>query len=123
MMGDMNDGKHCPQCGKDIGVWPVLTATLPNRIRCPHCKARLFYKDIGMIVINLLLLLVALCAVAYFFQRQRSAEKGIRFYVHVAALAFAAWLPFELAATFYVRHRGQLQTRDKLNGGDPQTGA
>jgi hypothetical protein len=112
----MNDGKHCPRCEKDIGIWPVLSATLPNRIRCPHCRARLAYENAGALMINVLLLLIVLCVASYFVERQYDRSTGVMFYVHVAALAFLAWLPIELAATFYVRSRGRLQNRDKLDG-------
>jgi len=105
----MNDGKHCPACGQDIGVWPVLMATLPNRIRCPHCKARLRYQNAGALIVNLLVLLLALCAVFYFSLRPRYGHGGLAFYLVVAGLAFAAWMPVELAATLYVRRRGTLQ--------------
>jgi len=44
----MRDGKHCPECEKDIGVWPVLSAGLPSRVHCPHCHARLTYGNIGV---------------------------------------------------------------------------
>jgi hypothetical protein len=37
----MADGKHCPNCGKDIGFWPHLVALDSNRIWCPHCLDRL----------------------------------------------------------------------------------
>ena len=112
----MPDGKHCPRCGKDIGIWPVLSATLPNRIRCPHCRARLSYENAGALMINVLLLLIVLCVASYYFQRQHDRSTSVMFYVHVAALAFLAWLPIEIAATFYMRSRGKLEKRDKLNG-------
>jgi len=115
----MNDGKHCPACGKDIGIWPVLSATLPNRIRCPHCRARLSYENAGALMLNVLLLLIVLCVAMYYLLRQHDRTTGIMFYVHVAALAFLAWLPVELATTFYMRSRGRLQKRDKLSGDGP----
>src|SRR5690349_5286892 len=102
---NMNDGKHCPACRKDIGIWPVLSATLPNRIRCPHCRARLSYDNAGALMINVMLLLILLCVGSYYFLRQRDTSTSVMFYVHVAALALAAWLPIELAATFYMRSR------------------
>ena len=39
MAGDNN----CPKCDRDIGIWAVFKATLPNRIFCPHCGTRLEY--------------------------------------------------------------------------------
>lgn len=37
----MADGKHCPNCGKDIGFWPYWVALDAKRIWCPHCLNRL----------------------------------------------------------------------------------
>jgi len=37
----LSDGKHCPACGEDIGVWPIASAFMPGHCRCPHCRARL----------------------------------------------------------------------------------
>ncbi|MBX9581454.1 MAG: hypothetical protein K2X87_14230 [Gemmataceae bacterium] len=62
----MGDGQHCPACGRDIGVWPVFTAGLPNRVRCPHCSARLGYHDIGWVVVVLLLVLAGVLVGAYY---------------------------------------------------------
>ncbi len=28
----MADGGHCPNCGNDIGVWPIFAAVAPSRI-------------------------------------------------------------------------------------------
>ncbi len=39
----MANGKVCPACAKDIGVWAIFSAGGPSRIRCPHCRARLRY--------------------------------------------------------------------------------
>jgi hypothetical protein len=39
-----SDGKHCPACGVDIGIWPVATAVFPSRVRCPHCRSLLAYR-------------------------------------------------------------------------------
>ena len=41
----MADGKRCPACGHDIGIWAVVSAMWPTRVWCPHCGARLRYRD------------------------------------------------------------------------------
>ena len=57
----MDQGRNCPQCGRDIGMLAVIRAPLPDRIRCPHCKARLRYPDTGSIlVLVIVLVLIAL---------------------------------------------------------------
>jgi len=60
------DGKHCPACGRDIGLWPVFTAGLPNRIWCPHCSARLSYRGIAGVVVVLLVALAGTVAVGWY---------------------------------------------------------
>ena len=74
----MGDGKHCPGCEKDIGVWPVLMAGLPTWVRCPHCRARLSYGNSGLVMavlsaFFLLLILggiIVLATLAYFGERK-----------------------------------------------------
>ena len=105
----MSDGKHCPACGKDIGIWPVLTAGLPNWLRCPHCKARLSYGNSGAVVICLFVLLLVLSAAVFYVIRQRYAANGVQFHLLLAGLVLAAWLPVEFGATLYLRNRGTLQ--------------
>jgi len=38
------DGKHCPNCSADIGLWAVFKALTPDRIKCPSCSAGLRYE-------------------------------------------------------------------------------
>ena len=53
------EGKNCPNCGVDIGVWPVFSAGLPNRIWCPRCKSQLRYRKSLLIAARMLPLLIA----------------------------------------------------------------
>src|SRR5690242_19392421 len=39
----MPDGRHCPECGEDIGYWAVAWGLFS--IRCPHCRGRLRYSQ------------------------------------------------------------------------------
>ena len=105
----MTDGKHCPACGKDIGMLTVMTALWPTRVRCPHCKARLTYTTGGALVLNLLVVLLALGAVACYVLQRWYSPKAPQFYFAIAALVVAVWLPVELAATLYMRRYGKLQ--------------
>jgi hypothetical protein len=103
------DGKHCPACGKDIGIWPVLMAGLPSWVRCPHCRARLSYGNTGFIVTMLFGLLLLLCGAAFYFAKQHFSAHEIRFFILLAVIVVALWLPIELAATLYLRSRGKLE--------------
>jgi len=58
------DGKRCPSCQRDIGVWPILTAGLPNRIWCPHCHARLSYRFTSQNIAILVWVAILVCAIS-----------------------------------------------------------
>ena len=65
----MASDNDCPKCDRDIGIWAVFKATLPNRIFCPHCGARLEYGGTwGLLVAAVLVTVVvfALAVGAYF---------------------------------------------------------
>jgi hypothetical protein len=105
----MSDGKHCPACGKDIGLWAVLSAGLPTRVRCPHCKARLSYSGGRGLVINLFVVLLAAGVAAFYFARQLYAVTRPQFYLALIILALAIMLPIDLVATLGLRRRGVLK--------------
>jgi hypothetical protein len=105
----MRNGKHCPGCGKDIGIWPVLTAGLPSWVRCPHCKARLSYGRSGALILNLFCLLLLLSFGIFYFVGRRYAAGGLWFHLFLVSLILAAWVPVEFAATLYLRSRGELE--------------
>ncbi len=105
----MSDGKHCPGCGKDIGVWPVLVAGLPTWVQCPHCRARLSYGSYGVLVAAMFALLLLLSGVAFYFARKHYAANEVRFLVLLAVILVAVWLPVELLATMYLRRWGKLE--------------
>jgi uncharacterized protein (DUF983 family) len=46
----MPGGNDCPACGRNIGVWAVFRAPLPNRIYCPHCGERLRYGGAAALI-------------------------------------------------------------------------
>lgn len=37
----MNKNIQCPICNNSLGLWTILWAPTPTRIRCPKCKNRL----------------------------------------------------------------------------------
>lgn len=108
----MSDGKHCPSCGQDIGVWPVFSAGLPNRVRCPHCKARLAYRDVLGLVIVLCVLGVALLAASMFTVQQFGLTGGPQRALTFAGLVLGVWVPVELAVAFYLRGTKELRRVD-----------
>ena len=61
----MGDGKHCPNCGNDIGVWPVFSAAWPSLIWCPRCKSRLRYGNTALVIAVLLVVLIVIAAAAF----------------------------------------------------------
>jgi hypothetical protein len=107
----MRDGKHCPSCGKDIGVWPVLTAALPNLVRCPHCKARLAYRGILGLMIFLSVLAAALLAAFLYAAQELGLSRTQRILAFIA-IVVALWVPMELAVTFYLRSSKELVRKD-----------
>jgi hypothetical protein len=41
----VQDGRHCPECGKDVGIWAIKFAWFSNgRVRCRHCRRDLRYQ-------------------------------------------------------------------------------
>ncbi|MBW8883351.1 MAG: hypothetical protein JF612_00950 [Planctomycetia bacterium] len=107
-----NDGKHCPVCGKDVGMASMITALWPTRIKCPHCKARLAYLNGSALVVNLLAVWAGLGVIAYYALQQWFSPYKPQFYFAIAALVVAAWLPIELVATLYMRRFGTLEKAD-----------
>jgi len=104
----MTDGKHCPACGKDIGLWPVLAAGLPSRIRCPHCQARLTYGGSGTLVACLFAILLTLAVGSFFVVSRQYSVRHLQFHAAFLAVALAVMLPVDLAATLYLRRFGVL---------------
>lgn len=104
----MSDGKHCPICGKDIGLWVVLLAAWPTRVRCPHCKARLSYGGSVLLATGL----VAFLAVLFYVVSLKYRLSDLKFHLVYVGVALAVLVPFELAATLYLRHRGTLRKAD-----------
>ena len=62
----MSDGKHCPACGKDIGLWAVLLAGLPSHIRCRHCQARLTYGNSVLLLLGVTTMVAVVGVASYY---------------------------------------------------------
>jgi hypothetical protein len=101
----MTDGKNCPVCQRDIGIWPVFAAGLPNRIRCPHCSARLTYSRLLGV---LLVLLVALAVTGAGSWYAAAAIPGLHPNQHKLAavgIMLGLWVLIELAAAQFLRNK------------------
>jgi hypothetical protein len=117
----MADGQHCPACARDVGIWSVFSAGLPNLIWCPHCTARLGYRGtLGMCVV-LTFATVAVIGGAFY---TAASIPGLTFRVWVAVfagLAFAAWVPVDLVVVWYLRRNCELVWLNKPKLGSDET--
>jgi hypothetical protein len=111
-MKEMSDGKHCPACDKDIGIWPVFSAGLPSRVRCPHCKSRLSYGDTGTLVACLAAVVLMVGAGSYFFVGRFYAITRLEFHLLSAVLALALLLALDFAVALYLRNARALKIVD-----------
>ena len=103
----MANGKVCPACGKDIGVWAIFSAGVPNRIRCPHCRSRLRYDG----TIALMALPFAVVVLAALVFHEVAVDVGVaRPGLLVAGLLLVTWLPVELLLALYLRDHRTLRT-------------
>lgn len=106
------DGKHCPKCARDIGVWPIVKAGLPNLLRCPHCAARIRYENAGIVVAVLLVLVVVFTYLAYAVAGALTAAGSpMRNWLFIALLV-AVWVPIELATARFLRRTRRLRAVD-----------
>lgn len=55
----MSNGRNCPVCAEDIGLWPIVYSSAPRKIKCPHCKSILAYDiKVGLLPFFLPLVLI-----------------------------------------------------------------
>ena len=113
MMNQMKDGKHCPACGRDIGVWPLLTAGLPSRIQCPHCQARLSFSNTGVLVACLVATGLVLGSGAYFFAARFYPITRLEFHLIAGGLTLALLLAMHLVTALYLRSSRVLEATSK----------
>lgn len=113
----MEAGKNCPNCQADIGVWPVFSASLPTRIWCPHCSARLRYRDTRGVLLwqaSLAIFIATIAAIAVFFvwpdqfANKNGLDLAIRSIVFCVA-TFGAWAPVELVSSYFLRNNKTLE--------------
>jgi DNA-directed RNA polymerase subunit RPC12/RpoP len=109
----MANGKTCPTCGKDIGVWAIVAAGVPTRIRCPYCQSRLRY-DAAIAVIALPFAVVVLAALV---AHEAAVDVGVaRPWLFVAILLVVTWMPVELLLALYLRDHRTLRVVESQPG-------
>lgn len=102
----MANGKVCPACGKDIGVWAVVAAGLPSRIRCPHCHILLRYDG----TLALLALPFAVVILAALILHEVAVDVGITWpSLFAAIVVLVTWLPVEFLMALYLRDKRTLR--------------
>lgn len=100
----MPHGNDCPACARDIGIWALFKAPLPNRIRCPHCRERLWYRDAGGLIAVFAVLLAVLVAAAL-GAAYASGIEGSPIAAAVAVLLIG-FVPFEVSYVLLLRYGG-----------------
>src|SRR5271155_3796604 len=106
----MGDGKHCPNCGTDIGVWPIFSAAWPSLIWCPRCKSRLRYRKTSLLMAALLVILIAIAAVAFILVSLLATSWRRPIWAMVMIIS---WAFVQLAVTWFLRNRGELELAGK----------
>ena len=107
-------GKQCPSCKRDIGIWTVLKAPLPTMMRCPHCKAPIQYDEAGGGVI--IIVIVMIMPVIYIIGSSMDfiyTMNPIALAIVVGGIGVLIWLPFELLMVFYLRKNQKLIIKPK----------
>ena len=107
-----DDGRHCPSCRKDIGVWAVFTAGLPDRMRCPHCRSRLRYENATGVVVVLLAALAGVVSGAFAMARFLFPSSFGPRNIFFGAVVVAVWIPVEWAVVRFLRARRRLVSAD-----------
>jgi len=107
--GTAGDGKHCPKCARDIGIWPIFKAALPSSLRCPHCGARIHYADAGLVIAAMLTAVAGLSYLAYVVANKLVPENAsVRLWTFCALLV-AMWVPIEYAVARFLRQNRRLR--------------
>ena len=119
----MEEGKLCPLCNKDIGIWSVISASWPTRIKCPNCKSTLKYDIkiwrtllIAILPLSIVLLFFSFGIIYFIFP---NLEVILRIILSLALLLLL-WLVFEWITALYVRKHKKLKiVRQKIQQGNP----
>ncbi len=100
----MASGSECPNCRRDIGLWGIIKAPLPNRIYCPHCRERLWYRDAGLLITVFAVILVALIAASLGAAWAVGSDEPLLALGAAVAVLVAGFVPFEVAYALCLRY-------------------
>ncbi len=110
----MNEqGKLCPKCGQDIGIWTIIKALWPTMLSCPHCKAAIRYDNSGwgLITVGIIFCLPILSILAANIDFFAMSFVALLFTASIISLLI--WLPMELFMVFYLRRNQKLILKTK----------
>ena len=109
------EGKLCPNCKRDIGIWAHLKSALPNLgLKCPNCRARLKYVPagwglfFGFLGIYAVLVVIAGYFVIPFFHSEVSIALSL---VIWTGICIVLWLPFDIFAARRLRAKSKLELK------------
>ena len=106
------NGKHCPNCNRDIGVWAIIKIGWPTLLKCPHCKSKLSYEPIGigMLLLSFFayLFLLILSTIIVLLYLPLTLLAKIFIFIIMAAVF---WQPFEFFMVKRLRSRHNLIIR------------
>jgi len=107
--------KNCPRCNIDIGKLAVIKASLPSRIKCPHCKENLYYKPIPwwLLTFSLVVYIPLLNTIFEYFLSILSIKTTFSEIILLSVVAFLIWFPFELLFVNYLRKNCILTIRER----------
>jgi len=109
----MERKSDCPHCGEDIGLWPIISAGLPNRIKCPRCKTRLRFKTNSWLhfFFVALPLLVLFLAVSQWITEYLASSAPRSMQILIFTILFVSlWLLYEIPNAIYLRKSKVLET-------------
>jgi hypothetical protein len=112
----MNDeGKLCPSCNADIGVWPHIKSAWPNAgLKCPYCRKKLKYNPAGwglflfLTVVYMSILLIAFCMTIRILIIKLTF---FEYMILIVTIGYLTWLPFDLFAAHNLREKSKLELK------------
>ncbi len=105
-------GKKCPNCDRDIGLWAIIKAPVPSMMRCPHCKSPIQYDEAGWgLIFILLVICLPIFSIVFSGMPSLYTMGTIKMSVVVVLISLLIWLPFELILALYLRKNQKIVLR------------